>query len=116
MVACEFISYEPVTGQNYLGIVTIKRHGDYHRLKWVARKDGKGEFSTACSIKRVDGDGEKWLECFVIDSRYEQEQVEQIIRKCVNEALNHAAKPMQMSGSALQPPNMPDVDPGECPF
>lgn len=103
MANTEFISYQPTSGQSYSGIVTFRRHGkDILRYKWVAKKDGKGHFASSPSLKIVDEEGERYLPSHLVDSRADNEEMEDILRKGINATI--MGKPViQMSASALQP-------------
>ena len=111
-MSTEFISYQPVSGQNYLGVITIRRHGkDILCYKWVAKKDGKGFFASAPSLKIVDDEGERYVPGHLVDSRSDDAEMQDIIRRGVNAAIN-GKRPIQMSSSALQPSSNLD----DCPF
>lgn len=115
MAACEFKSYQPTPGEKYLGIVTVKRHNDIIRFKWVAKKDGKGCFASSCSIKIVEDGQDVYLPAFLLDSLTEREEMDTIIRRGVNAAIaEQTGRPqIQMSASALQP-EPSNLD--DCPF
>ncbi len=110
----EFISYQPTEGQSYSGIVTFRRHGkDILRYKWVAKKDGKGHFASAPSLKIVDEEGERYLPSHLVDSRSDHEEMESILRKGINATIM-GKQPIQMSASVLQ--RTPTSDSDDLPF
>ncbi len=119
MAACEFIKYIPVENEKYLGIVTVKRKGDLLRFKWVLKKDGKGTFPSACSIKMVQEGQDVYLPAFVLDSMQEKEEMDEIIRVGVNKTIAELkGRPqiqMQQSVFTDQPSYEPKQS-DECPF
>lgn len=113
MNICEFISYVKTPLEKHLGIATVKLYGKIIlRFKIVQTKDGKSTFPNAASYKITDDSGERYIPAFMLDSRSEQEEVENIIRVGVKKSLlehpqHQSHAPIQMSGSIVD--DMSDV-------
>ena len=89
----EFLSYEPVVGEKFLGIATVRAWGKIIlRYKIVPGKDG-GWFAGAASIKN----GDKYESAFMIDSQYESKALMEFIKTQVAEVMDApkvASKPV----------------------
>jgi len=87
----QFISYTPTpTDQYMLGIAKIKLYGKIElRYKHVKTKDGSGSFFTSATYSMVDPNTQekKYVPCFLIDSRSDEEEIQDIIRDGMNRVL-----------------------------
>ena len=101
MNAFEFLSYEATPAEKHLGIATIRAWGKIIlRYKIVATTDGQGFFSAAATIRGhgMNSKGkEKYEESFLIDSRYDYEQISQLIQQNVTAIRNQASQRSQIS-------------------
>lgn len=76
----EFVKYEKVNDEKYLGIATVKLYGKIIlRYKIVMNKDGSGFFPAPASYKNPSYP-EQYYSCFMLDSNSEKEEVENCIR------------------------------------
>lgn len=101
----EFLSYDSVVGEKFLGIATLRAWGKIIlRYKIVPNKEGTGFFPSPSSIKNAD----KYESAFMLDSNFENQQLQKIIKEKVTDYLS---SPMPSGGKSTIPP---DLD--ECPF
>lgn len=108
MANFEFINYTATPGEKHLGIATIKMYGKLiARFKIIANKDGRGIFPAPACYKMTDETGERWIDCLMVDSRSEHEEMETVIRHGVKKALQVVVQPIKMESSVLH---------DECPF
>lgn len=122
----EFKSYTPLENDPYmLGIAKVKLYGRLVAyFKHVKTKDGQGTFFCAPTIGTKDAMGEKkYLPAFLLDSRDDEEELDQVIRKGVNAVLaqRHAPQPMVYPHGLVQPAAAPtsmsdSVIQADCPF
>lgn len=104
----EFLSYDAVTGEKFLGIATVRAWGKIIlRYKIVPTKDGKGIFPASSSIKN----GEKYENSFMLDSNYENQALVALIKDKVCDCLT--GKPLE-APSPNKGPSSPSDD--DCPF
>lgn len=79
----EFIQFTPTPGEKYAGIAEVKINGTIAivlRYKIVAKKDGSGFFPTCASYKMTNrAPGEEYDECFMIDSRSDNDAVNKVV-------------------------------------
>lgn len=100
----EFLSYDPITGEKFLGIATVRCWNKIIlRYKIVPNKDGTGFFPSPSSIKN----GDRYESAFMLDSNFENQQLMKIIKEKVTDYLS---SPMPTGGKST----MPSDD--ECPF
>lgn len=104
----EFLSYDPVAGEKFLGIATVRAWGKIIlRYKIVPNKDGSSFFASPSSIKN----GEKYESAFMLDSNYENQGIQAMIREKVADYL---------TGTTIAAPKAVSVSPGaldeDCPF
>jgi hypothetical protein len=104
----EFLSYEPVSGEKFLGIATIRAWSKIIlRYKIVPNKDGSSFFASPSSIKN----GDRFEAAFMLDSNYENQGLQAMIREKVGNYL---------LGKPIEPPMPAGGDPGpkdeDCPF
>lgn len=89
----EFISYTPTpTDQYMLGIAKVKAFGKIElRFKHVKTKDGAGTFFTCANYTMQDPHTQekKYIPCFLLDSRGDEETLMDMIRDGVNRVLAH---------------------------
>ena len=86
----EFKSYTPTpTDQYMLGIAKVKLYGKIVvNFKHVKTKDGSGSFFCTNNYTLTDAGGEKkYLSCFQLDSRDDEEILMEIIRDGVNRVM-----------------------------
>ena len=77
----EFIKYEATPGEKHMGIATIKMYGKIVlRYKLMPNKDGSNYFLGCASYKITSGGEDSYLSAFVIDSRAEEEEINQVVR------------------------------------
>lgn len=119
----EFLSYEPVTGERFLGIATVRAWGKIIlRYKIVPTKDGKNFFPAASAIKSAD----RYEPCFVLDSAHESKQLTDMIKEQVliriksgdNNGKQHEEYqgPAKASATNQGQANAFSKDMDECPF
>ena len=69
----QFLGFEPTPNEKFVGVATVRVHGTTTivlRYKIVPKKDGKGHFPTCASYKMPDREpGDEYDECFMLDSR-----------------------------------------------
>lgn len=79
----DFMGFIPTPGEKHVGIAEVRVNGGVTivlRYKIVAKKDGTGFFPTCASYKMPNRHaGEEYDECFMIDSRSENDA----INKCI---------------------------------
>ncbi len=111
MTNFEFLSYEPVLNEKFIGICTIRAWQKIIlKYKIVPAKEGNGFFATPASIKN----GERYESCFMIDSVYENNTLISMIKEKVKEYLAEPAKPVV---APAKPKTEASVfDDGDCPF
>lgn len=83
----EFINYLPTPGEKHLGVVTIRAYGKiFLSFKIMQAKDGETWYPNVASIKvNSDAEGKDiYKHSFVIDSRYENDELRDLIRANVN--------------------------------
>lgn len=107
----EFLKYEPNNNpeDKHIGIATVRCWGKIIlRYKIVPGKDGRGFFVAAGSFKSgfdPSKGKDKYENYFMPDSSYEKEQIEDLIRDKVadailaNDTAQNAVPPMQSYGS-----------------
>lgn len=87
----EFINYTPTpTDQYMLGIAKVKVYGKLElRYKHVKTKDGSGTFFCTSNYTLTDSIGEKkYMPCFLLDSRSDEELLMEVIRQGVHQVLS----------------------------
>lgn len=105
----QFISYIPTPNDQYmLGIAKIKAFGKLElRYKHVKTKDGSGTFFCTNNFTTQDASGEKkYLPCFLLDSRSDEENLMDLLRDGVNRAIHQkSAIPQQVAAPNAYYPN-----------
>ena len=102
MTNFEFLSYDTVVGEKFLGIATVRAWGKIIlRYKIVPNKDGSGFFASPSSIKN----GDRFESAFMIDSTYENKGVQEWIRDKLA---------YYMTGKPIAPPMPAKGDPAPC--
>jgi|GEM_PF-6663325 len=75
----EFIGFDPTPGEKHIGILTVRIHGTVTlvvKYKIVGKKDGNGYFPTVAAYKMPGRmQGEEYDECFMLDSRSDNDQM-----------------------------------------
>ncbi len=130
----QFISYTPTPNDQYmLGIAKVKLYGKVElRYKHVKTKDGNGSFFTSATYTTTDPqtNEKKYIPCFLVDSRSDEEMLQEVIRSGVNQVLqqrsvqipNIAKSLVDATVQAIHYPhglvtNQKEVaESGECPF
>lgn len=113
----QFISYEKTPEDNLqLGIVTIMAFGKIQlKFKHMNKKDGSGTYFASASIPKTFNFQKQYEDCIVIDSRIENSDLMDYLRKSISKA-NHS---QALSPSAFeypkpsQPANPSVFDPNE---
>lgn len=94
----EFIDYKEAKTDYQMGIATIKLYGRIVlRYKIVAKKDGTGYFPACASYKISEMGEDTFLKAFVVDSRSEEEEIENCIRSNIKRILSqgYQSKPQE---------------------
>lgn len=128
----EFKSYTPTPDDQYmLGVAKVKLYGRLVAyFKHVKTKDGSGTFFCAPTVQTKDAMGEKkYLPAFLLDSRDDEEELDEVIRKGVNAVIAQRSarqsqpQPVQYPHGLTQPaPLATSMDQlelpmaGDCPF
>lgn len=103
MSQIEFLKYEPVQGEKHFGIATVRLYGKVVlRYKIVPNRDGTGYFPCAASYKMpaTADEAERFVPSFVIDSNYDKDEIETLIKARV--------KPYLTQGTAEYESTQPD--------
>lgn len=108
MTNFEFLSYDAVVGEKFLGIATVRAWGKIIlRYKIIPNKDGSSFFASPSSIKN----GDRFEPAFMLDSNYENQGLQAMIRDKVSNYL---------LGNPIEPPRPIGGDPAprdeDCPF
>ena len=103
----EFLSYEAVQNEKFLGVATVRAWGKIIlRYKIIPGKEGRGFFASPASVKL----GERYESSFMIDSNYENQALQALLKEEVSKHLN----------GTIAPPTPSAVSPGpldeDCPF
>lgn len=106
----QFISYVPTPNDQFmLGIAKVKAYGKIElRFKHVKTKDGTGTFFCCANYTTQDASNEKkYISCFQIDSRSDEEMLFEIIRQGVHHVMTQkSAMPNQAAQSGYYPHGM----------
>lgn len=107
MTNFEFLSYDAVVGEKFLGVATIRAWSKIIlRYKIIPGKEGRGFFASPASVKVND----KFESSFMLDSNFENQALLSLIKEEVSKYLNGTIAPPK-------PKETPsDGDYGECPF
>jgi hypothetical protein len=100
MKNAEFLRYEPTPGERHLGIATIRLYSKIVlRYKIVPTKDGAGFFPAPASYKipAINGEEERYISAFTLDSQCEKEELDSFIKAHVK---SHLGKPLAQSQNA----------------
>ena len=110
----QFMKYQTTPGEKHLGVATILYKGCIIlRYKAIQTKDGQGIFFAPASLKVQDEitKEDKFVESFMIDSRFENEEIQNFVRSNVkawyqqNNVANQSTKPKES-----------DIFGQQCPF
>lgn len=125
----EFKSYTPTPDDQFMiGVAKVKLYGSLVvNFKHVKTKDGTGTFFCAPTIQTKDAMGEKkYLPAFLLDSRDDEEALDEAIRRGVNAVMAQRSghqsqpQPIQYPHGLCQPqaPTSMDQVPiqADCPF
>lgn len=108
MTNFEFLSYEAVQNEKFLGIATVRAWGKIIlKYKIISNKDGSSFFASPSSIKN----GERYESSFMLDSNYENQGLQALIRDKVSDYL--LGKPIVQPIPAVCESGPKDED---CPF
>lgn len=83
MSQMEFVSYQAVQGQKYLGIATVNFNGVMLRYKIVSNKDGTGYFPASASYNVGTEGQDRYIAAFCIDSNSQNEILKELIMERV---------------------------------
>jgi len=76
------LKFEKTPEAKHIGIVHVRLFNKVIlRYKVIENKDGSGYFVAPPSYKRDDGDNQKWVTWFMLDSQVFSEEVEDVIRE-----------------------------------
>ncbi len=104
----EFLSYEAVQNEKFLGVCTIRAWSKIIlRYKIIPGKEGRGFFASPGSVKI----GEKYESAFMLESNYENQALQTLIKERVSNHLNGTIAPPK----AKEGPSAPISD-EDCPF
>lgn len=104
----EFLQFEETPEAKHFGIAHIRYDGKFVlKFKVVHNKDGSGFFVAPPSYKREFPEGDKWSQWFFMDSRSEEEYIQDFIRANVNAIINKATGGHQSQNIAPQRVNPP---------
>src|ERR1700684_1909272 len=81
----EFVNYQAVHGQKYLGIATVNFNGVMLRYKIVSNKDGTGYFPASASYNVGSEGQDRYIAAFCIDSNTQNEVLKELIMERVGE-------------------------------
>lgn len=106
----EFLGYEAVEGEKFLGIATIRAWGKIIlKYKVTPGKDGHGFFCSEASIKNgidISTGKDNFERCWMLESNYENELLKKFLKAHVNPYENAKpsafAQPVQQSASVFQ--------------
>ena len=79
-----FIKYQETPNEKYVGIMTIMVKGIILRYKIVKTKDGNSLFPAAASYKINEGDEDKYINAFCMDSQSEQELLMDFLKEKIS--------------------------------
>ena len=107
MTNFEFLSYEAVQNEKFLGVATVRAWGKIIlRYKIIPGKEGRGFFCSPASVKV----NEKYESAFMVDSSYENQSLQALLKQEVSKHLD----------GTIAPPTPAAVSPGprdeDCPF
>jgi hypothetical protein len=85
----EFLEYQPVSGEKFLGVCALRAWGKIIlRYKIIPTKDGSSFFAAPSSVKI----GEKYESSFMLDSNFENKALQDMIREKVSDHINQPVK------------------------
>ena len=98
----EFINFIATPNEKHLGIATIRIDRRFMvRYKIAQAKNGNGFFPSAASFKITDDQGERYVSAFMVDSNFEKEEIEEIIKTNVRKCMaTGSSTPSQQSSSS----------------
>ncbi len=92
----QFLGFELTPAEKYKGIATVRVLGEVVivlRYKIVAKKDGSGYFPTCAAYKMPErGDGDEYEDCFMLDSRTDNEAMRKFIMHHVKDLFAPSAQ------------------------
>lgn len=105
----EFIKYEPVANEKFLGIATIRLWGKITlRYKIVTTKDGSNIFPAIASYKGPSGE---YINCFTVEYNSEKEEIETLIKAHVRKEMNAITPPVQNQSAYVGSNNLYPTQP-----
>ncbi len=105
----EFIKFEPTPTEKHFGIATVKLFDKViAKFKMINTKDGSAFFPAAPSLKL----GESYVSAFMLDSQSEKEELDNLIKHNVRQALNGGAQKAPPQQQQYQQTSFTE----ECPF
>jgi hypothetical protein len=113
----QFLEYTATPSEKHLGIVTVKAYGKIIlRFKIIPNKDGTGYFVGCASYKMPNAaGGDSYEEAFIIDSNYENKQVNTLIMSNVKQFMGPSAF-TPVAQQAAEQSNWQDMPTGNLPF
>lgn len=85
MTQMDFLSYQEVKGQKFLGIASVCYNGVMLRYKIVMTKDGSGYFPASASYNVGENGQERYVTAFCLDSNMQNELLKELIMKNVGD-------------------------------
>ena len=83
----KFIDYVETPNEKHLGIASVEVDNILLRYKVSKNKEGNGFFISSPSDKIVRDGEEKYIPAFYIDSRSQEEEIRETVRKHVKEKI-----------------------------
>lgn len=104
----EFVNFQAVQGQKYLGIATVNFNGVMLRYKIVSNKDGNGYFPAAASYNVGTEGADRYITAFCLDSNTQNEILKELIMEKVGLYFANANQAQRAA-----PPINPPVNQGQ---
>lgn len=101
----EFVSFQAVQGQKYLGIATVNFNGVMLRYKIVSNKDGNGYFPAAASYNVGTEGADRYITAFCLDSNTQNEILKELIMEKVGLFFANANQAQRAASPTNQPVN-----------
>lgn len=110
----EFLSYKATPTDPYmLGVATVRLMGKIVlRFKHVKTKDGSGDFFTSASYTVTENGEKKYMPCFMLDSRSDEELLIDFVREGYRKSLASQSTYAQSASVHPMQPQAAAVDQG----
>lgn len=89
----KFMSYIATPSEKHLGIATVCFHDKIIlRFKVIPNKEGQGFFFGTSAFKiSKEGEEDRYIESFIIDSRFENENLQEFLRSNVKREMQNSS-------------------------